>query len=202
MVDTSVLSNFVDAGLGALLTEILGTPPLVGPSVIDPMIAPPHTTRPMAEFSLGLFLAQSRDHPRYRKRHAYRVAFISAEGQLWRALPTTQEDLTRARELQQQAPFLSLADAEGIALAQRSGVGFLCDDNDAVEVARKSGLQVWRTCGLLVEAVRRNLLSCPAARAAFNEVMGGEWGFFVRRRNPVQRLVLDCDPVRCSWVNE
>jgi len=201
IVDNSVLSNFVDAGLSDLLYQLAGGPIYIAPSVLDPMELPPYSGQPRAEFAKGLFKAGfKKADSRMARRYFNRMDFVKQHGVLWQPAQLNLVTFRKRLEIEQMAAQPSPQDAESLAFAKLNDWVLLTDDSPLATLAEEMGVTVFRTCSLLVLAVKNGLIECFAAANSFNQVMVDEMGFYVHRNQRKERLYFRCDPPRCEWV--
>ncbi|WP_456476835.1 hypothetical protein [Oceanithermus sp.] len=182
IADNSTLVNFVDAGLAELLFNILGGPVYVAPSVADPGELPPFHSQPRAEANRFLFFnAEKSDCV---ERYERRLGFIKSHGVLWQQLQLSSRLYDKVLAYRNRFPKLKRrdGDVESLLLAEAHGLVLLCDDSALCDAAHSLGIYVYRTCGLLLFAVKAGLLTCEDAAIFYNEIMVKKNRFFSRMR--------------------
>ncbi|MDP9409825.1 MAG: hypothetical protein M3R38_21230 [Actinomycetota bacterium] len=222
IIDTSLLSNFVNTGYAHLLNRLLGGPVFLSPSVLDdrevvPPLDPP-ATEPSSEFLRPLYLSQFPRYAAYVPRATHIRAFALDRGTTWQPTTPTVSELALASsfgdrrirtDVRRRCPEvrgrveLDAGESEAAAVAVSRGFSFLVDDRAAVNLVRclYPGVPVLRTCGLLAHAVRKGYLPCDEAADLFNRRLAREMGFYASRKEDGVRqyLQLRCGPPRCVW---
>lgn len=161
VADNNILALFVDSGREELLYQIVGQ--LVEPEAI---ISPdPQNTS--SEFN------RRSDIPG-------RLDFIRKHETLWVSVALTVEEIELVVTLANQCKRLKhrWGDLEVLVLALQRGYTLLTEDNALREEAQKRGVKVKGSCGLLVEAVKKSILTCEKAAELYNNVFKKELGLY------------------------
>jgi hypothetical protein len=223
MADVSVLNNFVHSNSAHLLERLVGGPVHLSPTVldVDETLLPGFPEAECASrFLKPLSMSRLPKYASYRITAPLVQSFALATGILWQPVELSGDEANLAFRMgsngmrsggrqRRQAQVLrkklglGLAEAEAAAVAVSRGWTLLTDDRATVELLQHMHPEVntLGTCGLLIHAARRNIITCDEAAELFNQkVVDGLRHWAYRKSGDTrERLWLRCRPARCSW---